>query len=135
MALLRFKDVAQNWEITVGSVKQPEISNIGGRKIGERLILLPARSGERIGLGRQHFNEPAQYRHQVVTHGKIDHWRYELRIQLVSSGRRLLDPRDSQRGASLPGFALHQDAEVLFRNLNRPLRESRVLVAQHGDFG
>jgi hypothetical protein len=52
-------EVPQRRQVRVERVEQPEARDVGDREVGERLVALPPRAGERGRLRRGPLDEPA----------------------------------------------------------------------------
>src|SRR5947209_5240109 len=90
MAKLRFKQMPQNRQMRIYGVQQPEIGDVGGIKVSERLVFLPTLTTEFGATCHQYLDQPPQNADQIFTAVQINHWSYKRRSKLEGASRRLL---------------------------------------------
>src|SRR5689334_9463762 len=120
-----FVEMTQNREMAVDRVQQPEARDVGDPEVGEALILLPAHSSELRALRREDLDEASRDRHDVLARLDVGQGGDERRRQLMSTAGRSRYAGDANDGAPVRRFALEQNADVVARDLDRPLQFAR----------
>src|SRR5579864_758753 len=130
MSLLAIKQVAENREVRVDGIEQPEIRNVGRSEVRQTLILLPPRSRKLGAPGRENLDQPAQHSGQVFTGADLEQRRNEAWIQKKRVRLRTLHIGDPQNRAPFAILIFRQQPQILPRNLDRLLAHAGVLVAK-----
>ena len=72
MSAARFEQMAEHGECRIDGIEQPEIGDIGGGEIGQRLVLLAPQTGDGARAGREDLHQAAGDGHQVIVGEEIE---------------------------------------------------------------
>ena len=134
MSLLALKQVAENREVGVDGIEQPEIRNIGRSEVRQALILLPAGTGKLCATGGENLDQSAQHSGQVLTSADLKQRRNKPRVQKKCVRLGTLHIGDTQNRTAFAILVFSQQPQILPRNLDRLLAYTSILVAESCNF-
>ena len=117
--------------MAVDGVEQPEIGDVGGRKVGQGLILLAAAAGKLAAARHQQLDHIAEDAFQGGVRVNVDEGRNVSWVDLVDAGLGAENAHEAKNDRSLAVLALGKNLKVLARHLDGLFTASGILVADH----
>ena len=96
MAVPCFEQMAEQRQIGIHRIEQPEVGDVGSGEFREALVFLPPHAGEHGAFRRENLEQPAGEREQILAGGEVQQGGYKRRVKLVGVCSRFANPRGAK---------------------------------------